>query len=155
MWREAKSAAQGETPKGGRQTGNHLLVRSGELVCALPLGAVRRVVRALPVHPLPGAGPALRGLAEFAGEPLPVLDLSRLVGAPPGAQSSYPVTVVVWAGPVDARETVGLAADAALAVAEVSPGALVGGDGALVRGEAAIGGQVVRVLDLEALGRDR
>jgi purine-binding chemotaxis protein CheW len=147
-------AGQPVRPKGGRQTGNHLLVRTGELVCALPLGAVRRVVRALPVHPLPGAGPVLKGLAEFAGEPLPVLDLARLVGAPPGGQSAYPVTVVVWAGPAGSRETVGLAADAALAVAEVSPGSLVGGDGALVRGESAVDGQVVRVLDLEALGRE-
>ncbi len=110
-----------DAPKGGRQTGNHLLVRTGELVCALPLGSVRRVVHALTVYPLPGASPVLKGLAEFAGEPLPVLDLARLVSAPPGGQSAYPVTVVVWAGPADSRETVGLAADAALAVADVPP----------------------------------
>lgn len=144
----------GPGPEAGWQGGNHLLVRAGELVCALPLGAVRRVVRALPVYPLPGAAPELRGLAEFAGEPMPVLDLARLIDAPTGAHPAHPVTVVVWLGPPESRTMVGLSADAALEVAEVSPAALVGGGG-LVRGEVGIHGQVVRVLDLEALGKER
>jgi chemotaxis signal transduction protein len=38
-----------------RDEASHLLVRAGEYVCALPLASVRRVVRALTVHPLPGA----------------------------------------------------------------------------------------------------
>lgn len=139
----------------GWQAGNHLLVRAGELVCALPLGSVRRVVRALPVHPLPGAAAELLGLAEFAGEPMPVLDLARLVDAPTGAHPSHPVTVVVWTGAPESRTMVGLSADAALELAEVAATALVGGSGGLVRGEVGISGQVVRVLDLEALGRER
>jgi purine-binding chemotaxis protein CheW len=135
--------------------GSHLLVRAGEYVCALPLASVRRVVRALPLHPLPGAAPELKGLAEFGGEPLAVLDLARLIQAPPGANPACPVTVVAWAGPAEGRDLVGLAADAALEVVDVAPGSTVGGDGALVVGEAAIGGEVVRVLDLAALGRER
>lgn len=135
--------------------GSHLLVRAGDFVCALPLGSVRRVIRALPVQPLPGAAPELRGLSEFAGEPLPVLDLARLVAAPPGANPSFPVTVVAWAGPAASREAVGLAADAALEVVDLAAAALVGGDGGLVAGEASLGEEVVRVLDLEALGRAR
>src|SRR4030095_9713675 len=46
-----------------RREGTHLLVRAGEYACALPLPAVRRVVRALTVHPLPGAMGELEGLA--------------------------------------------------------------------------------------------
>jgi chemotaxis signal transduction protein len=134
---------------------SHLLVRAGEYVCALPLASVRRVVRALPLHPLPGAAPELKGLAEFGGEPLAVLDLARLVQAPPGANPACPVTVVAWAGPADGRDLVGLAADAALEVVDVPPGSTVGGDGGLVLGEASVGGEVVRVLDLAALGRER
>ena len=61
----------------------------------------------MPVHPLPGASPELLGLAEFTGEPIPVLDLGRLVNAPPGARPTSPVTVVAWAGPPRARELVG------------------------------------------------
>lgn len=138
---------------------SHLLVRAGGYVCALPLGAVRRVVRALAVHPLPGGAPELKGLAEFAGEPLPVLDLGRLVGAAAGggtgAQAGAPVTIVAWAGPPEAREMVGLSVDAALEVVEVPLETVVGGVGGasgLVAGEAAVHGQVVRVLDLAALG---
>jgi purine-binding chemotaxis protein CheW len=135
--------------------GSHLLVRAGDQVCALPLGAVRRVVRALAIHPLPGAAPELCGLAELGGEPLPVLDLAQLLGAPRGATPAFPVTIVVWAGPPQAREMVGLAADAALEVAEVPPETVVGGGVGLVAGDASVGGQVVRVLDLTALGAAR
>ena len=137
-----------------RREGTHLLVRAGEYACALPLAAVRRVVRALTVHPLPGASGELEGLAEFGGEPLPVLNLGRLLNAPPGANPAYPVTVVVWVGPPEAREAVGLAADAALEVVHVPSGSVVAGDGGLLLGEAPVGGEVVRVVNLEALGSE-
>jgi purine-binding chemotaxis protein CheW len=144
-----------ETPeRETRREGTHLLVRAGDYACALPLASVRRVVRAVTVHPLPGAAGELEGLAEFGGEPLPVLNLGRLVSAPPGANPAYPVTVVVWVGPAGAREMVGLAADAALEVVHVPPEAVVAGDGGLLLGEAPVGGEVVRVLNLEALGRE-
>jgi purine-binding chemotaxis protein CheW len=142
-------------PRTGLSAGSHLLVQAGEYVCALPLRSVRRVVRALPVHPLPGATPELRGLSEFGGEPLPILDLARLVGAPQGANPTYPVTIVAWAGPENGRELVGLAADAALEVADVPLSAVVGGDGGFILGEAPVAGQVVRVINLEALGQER
>jgi purine-binding chemotaxis protein CheW len=141
-------------PRQGLSAGSHLLVQAGDYVCALPLRSVRRVLRALAVHPLPGASAELKGLAEFAGEPLPVLELARLVGAPPGANPTYPVTVVVWVGPEDSREAVGLAADAALEVVDVPLNAVVSGGGGFILGEAAVGGSVVRVLNLEALGRE-
>jgi chemotaxis signal transduction protein len=146
------NAASGRTAA-GRAAATHLLVRAGEYVCALPLGAVRRVLRALPLYPLPGSAPELKGLAEFAGDPLPVLDLARLARAPQGANPAYPVTVVAWAGPPEARELVGLAADAALEVVYLPAATVVGGDGALVAGETVIAGQVVRVIDLQALGQ--
>lgn len=152
----AHGSAQGNGT--GRRTsrgmGSHLLVRAGDYVCALPLTAVRRVLRSVTVHPLPGSSPELKGLAEFAGEPLPILDLSRLVGAPPGANPPFPVTIVVWVGGADSRELVGLAADAALEVVDVTPGSIVAGDGGFILGEAPIGKEVVRVLHLEALGRE-
>ena len=142
-------------PEQGEPAGaaaSHLLVRAGEYVCALPLDAVRRVLRAVAVYPLPGSAPELMGLAEFGGDPLPVLDLARLVRAPQGANPAFPVTVVAWAGAAAARELVGLAADAALDVVSLARVPPVGGDGGLVRGEAMVGGEVVRVLDLAALG---
>jgi len=129
-----------------------LLVQAGEQECALPLDRVRRVVRALQVHPLPGAAPALLGLAEYGGEPLPVLDLARLLAAPPAAAGAAAVTVIVAAGPSGATELVGLAADAALDIAEAPLVGLPGADRGLVAGEALVDGRPVRVLDLGMLG---
>lgn len=136
----------------------HLLAQAGEVVCAVPLASVRQVVKALPVHRLPGASEELAGLAEFVGEPLPVLDLARLVGAAPGANPSYPVTLVCWVGrgPQNggtAPELVGLAADAALEVVGLDPDAVVSLEEGVAAGEVRVGEAVVRVLDLASLGR--
>ena len=150
----AVQSSGSQSVRGGLSTGSHLLVQAGEYVCAVPLVSVRRVLRALPIHPLPGSAPELEGLAEFGGEPLPVLNLARMVNAAPGANPAYPVTIVVWAGPPDAREMMGLAADAALEVADVPPSSVVTGDGGFLLGEAPVAGRVVRVLNLEALGRE-
>ena len=140
--------------RGGLSTGSHLLVQAGEYVCALPLVSVRRVVRSLAVHPLPGSAPELEGLAEFGGEPLPILNLARMVNAAPGANPSYPVIVVVWAGTSESREIMGLAVDAALEVADVPTSSVVAGGGGFLLGEAPVAGRVVRVLNLEALGHE-
>ncbi len=134
-------------------TASHLLVRAGQRVCALPIESVRRIVRALTVHPLPGGSEELLGLSEFAGEPLPVVSLARLIQAPAGANPVHPVTVVVWVGEGEGRELLGLAADAALDVVHLPSAGIAGGDGGLVRGEGPLGDEAVRVLDLAALGR--
>jgi purine-binding chemotaxis protein CheW len=139
-------------PSTGAASLRALLVETGEYLCALPINQVRQVVSALPVHPLPGASPELLGLAEFTGEPIAVLDLGRLVGAPTGARPANPVTVIVWAGPPHARELVGLAADAALEIVEIAPADIAGAGAGLVGGEIPVGGRPATVLNLEALG---
>ena len=130
----------------------YLLVEVGEERCVLPLARVRRIVRDLQVTPLPGAAAELQGLAELGGEPLPVVDLGRLLGIAPGASPAYPVTVIVWAGRADARELVGLEVDAALEVVSVEPEAIAAGGEGLVRGDVSLGGRPVRVISLTALG---
>jgi chemotaxis signal transduction protein len=122
----------------------YLLVRCGERVAALPAAAVRRVVRGARLHPLPGAGPGLVGLAEFAGEPLAVLDLAQLLGDERGS-SRPPVTVVTWLGSGSERELVGLGVDDAIEVADLDPSALA-------LGTALVGGRPVLVVDTERLG---
>lgn len=144
-------AASGRSVAGGDPPVAHLLVRAGDGVCALPLAGVRRVVKAVVVHRLPGAAPELLGLAEYAGEPLAVLDLARLVGAASGANPTHPVTVVVAAGPPGGEELVGLAADAALEVVAIEPSAIADGGGGAAGGEAVVAGEVVRVVDLAGL----
>ena len=126
-------------------SGSHLLVRVGETTAAVPALAVRRVVRALELHPLPGAGDGLLGLSEFGGEPIAVLDLARLLGVASASTAAPPVTVVAWIGPRAERELVGLAVDEALEVASL--------DGAAVAaGEALLRGETVRLVDVERLG---
>lgn len=138
---------------GEQELRRYLMVRAGEDLCVLPLERVRRVVRDLQVVPLPGASAELKGLAEFGGEPLAVLDLTRVVGAARGANPQYPVTVVAVAGPRDHPELVGLSVDAALEVVEVEADAVVAGGEGIVRGDVAIADQPVRVISLAALGR--
>jgi chemotaxis signal transduction protein len=122
----------------------YLLVRVGERVVALPAEAVRRVVRGARLHPCPGAGPGLVGLAEFAGEPLAVLDLAQLLGDE-RHRGRPPVTVVTWLGSGNDRELVGLGVDEALEVADIDPVALG-------FGEAELGGRAVAGVDLDLLG---
>jgi hypothetical protein len=62
------------------------------------------------------------------------------------------VTVIVAVGPRGATELVGLAAEAALDIAETPLSALPGNDHAMVVGEVLLAGRPVRVLDLGALG---
>lgn len=123
---------------------DYLLVRVGECVVALPTDAVRRVVRDARLQPCPGAGPGLVGLAEFAGEPLAVLDLAQLLGAE-RRRGRPPVTVVTWLGSGSGRELVGLGVDEALEVAGLDPVALG-------LGEIQLGGRAIAAVDPERLG---
>jgi chemotaxis-related protein WspB len=50
---------------------------------ALPLARVDRVLPAARLQELPGAPDYVRGLLNLHGEPVPVVDLSRLAGTPP------------------------------------------------------------------------
>lgn len=131
----------------------YLLVQVGEDLCLLPLERVRRIVRELGVTPLPGTTAELKGLAEFGGEPLPVLDLGQLVQASPGPNPPYSVTVIGWAGPSEAHELVGLAVDSVLEVVDVPADSIAAGSDGVVRGEAILDGRQVRVVSLAALGR--
>lgn len=144
----AKSAVP--APEGGDR---YLMVQVGEDLCLLPLHRVRRIVRDLDVTPLPGTSAELKGLAEFGGEPLPVLDLGQLVKAPPGPNPPYAVTVIAYAGPDEAQELIGLAVDAVLEVVTVPADAVAAvGDG-VIRGEASLRETPVRLISLAALGR--
>lgn len=129
------------------------MVQVGEDVCLLPLDRVRRIVRDLSVTPLPGTTAELKGLAEFGGEPLPVLDLGQLVKAAPGPHPPYSVTVVGYAGPPEGRELVGMAVDAVLEVVTVPADSIATGGDGVVRGEALVRERQVRVISLAALGR--
>lgn len=126
-----------------------LVLAAGDRLAAVEVRWVRRIARALPVTPLPGARPQLLGLAQFAGEPLPVLDLAQLLGAGPGQPSRFPVTVVIWAG--QDKELVGLAADAALDLVSITSDALIPVGEGIVAAEVALPQGTAELIDVTRL----
>ena len=56
-----------------------LTLRAGDRHCAVPLVHVAEVMRPLPIEPLAGAPPFVRGLAIVRGSATPVIDLAALL----------------------------------------------------------------------------
>jgi purine-binding chemotaxis protein CheW len=57
-----------------------VLVRARSWTCALPIRDVVETMRALPVRPIAGAPPFVRGVAMIRGGLLPVVSLGALLG---------------------------------------------------------------------------
>lgn len=57
-----------------------LIVTARTGTCAIPLAQVIETMRLLPVEPLGGMPRFVRGLSIIRGKPLPVVDLSALLG---------------------------------------------------------------------------
>jgi purine-binding chemotaxis protein CheW len=57
-----------------------LLCRAGTLLCALPVDQIAVTMRLLPIEPVAGTPPYLRGLAVIRGVPVPVVDLGSIIG---------------------------------------------------------------------------
>jgi chemotaxis signal transduction protein len=130
-----------------------LLVRSGGTFYAVPASQVRHVVRGLTCHPVPGGQAHLLGLAQFAGEPLAVLDLHSLAeGAPP--QSSHRTTVILGRGARDSWTAVGLAVNEALMVRTVDCIAENPRRGELVLGTVDLDGEKFNVVNAAVLFED-
>jgi purine-binding chemotaxis protein CheW len=56
-----------------------LVLSAGSDLCAVPTDDVVEIMRALPVKPLPGLPPFLKGLSIIRGAPVPVVDLDCLL----------------------------------------------------------------------------
>jgi len=128
----------------------YLLVRSGGTRWALPADQVRRVVRNLPCHPVPGGQPHLVGLAQYAGEPLAVLDLHNLVGGGT-LRSDHRATVILDRRNERSGSVLGLAIDEAQRVVTVAHPPQPDSEDALVQGTITIDGDAVNVLDTACL----
>jgi purine-binding chemotaxis protein CheW len=91
----------------------------------LEASAVREVVRAVAVTPLPGAPPAVEGVINVRGRVVPVLGARARFGLParePGPDDHLIVTDL-------GGRVVALRVDRALGLARVSPAAVEGGEG--------------------------
>jgi chemotaxis signal transduction protein len=129
-----------------------LIVRAGDLMCALQLLLVRRILRSLKTHPVPGSQPELLGLGQWRGEPLAVLDLNLLVaGGEPRTGNSW-VTVIVKVPTGEGEEMLGMAVDEEIDVVRIAEDEVEAVAQGLVVGEATHGTRLVRILDLTAMG---
>jgi len=130
-----------------------LLVRSGGSCYAVPAAQVRHVVRGLACYSVPGGQPHLLGLAQYAGEPLAVLDLHSMAeGEAP--QAHYRTTVILGRGSRESWTAVGLAVNEALRVqtlvGEVSDGPREG----LVSGAIDLEGETIKLVNTGVLFED-
>ena len=71
-----------------------LLFRARTQLLALPLTHVIETMRPLPIEPLAGAPPYVRGISVIRGEPVPVVDVARLLCGDESAPSRL-VTIAV------------------------------------------------------------
>lgn len=123
-----------------------LLVRSGGACYAIPAAQVRHVVRGLACYPVPGGEPHLIGLAQFAGEPLAVLDLHAVAeGAAP--QAHHRTTVILGRDAPDSWTAVGFAVTDAIRVHSFDRAVAVDEPSGLVTGSVELEGELVRVVD--------
>jgi purine-binding chemotaxis protein CheW len=80
---------------GNEETHAHvLIVRVGEIACALPIDHVVETMRPLPVEALGHAPGFVRGLAIIRGIATPVIDTARLLGTAGGPGTRFVVVRV-------------------------------------------------------------
>lgn len=102
-----------------------LLFHIGRDRYALRLGVVRRVLPLLALKQLPLAPPAVAGLMDLHGQPVPVIDLCRLAGAG-AAPACYDTRIVLvdYHAQDGACHALGLMAERVRGVREIDPGTL-------------------------------
>lgn len=120
----------------------------------LRLGAVTRVLPVAGLKQLPLAPPYVAGLLDLHGTPVPVIDLSRLAGAPAG-QMWFDTRIILVDYPADGgARPLGLLAEHVAGVETVNPAAFSasGVEGAPFLGQVAGGeGGMLQLVEAEGL----
>jgi purine-binding chemotaxis protein CheW len=80
------------------QSAEVLVFMIGEVRCAIPLGDVREVVRAVALTPLPTAPSIVEGVIDVRGRLVPVLDLRGRLGLPAEPNRADQKLVIADAG---------------------------------------------------------
>jgi len=89
---------------------SYLLVRAGGEDFAVPVAPIVRVLRNLSFYGVPGGRSPLIGLSQYAGEPVPVIDLVG-VGRGAGGGGGHPIVVLLRCGQDLAPAIIGAAVD--------------------------------------------
>jgi chemotaxis signal transduction protein len=130
-----------------------LLVRAGNMSCAVPATDVVKVVRRLRCFAVPGSRPHLVGLAQYGGDPLPVLDLHVLVKSG-GSNARHHSTVILGRGRKRGRSVLGLAVDEVLRVVHLPRKALDEPNTDFVGDTVELEGDDIKVLNTQQLLRE-
>lgn len=139
-----------QEPNGAREDQRVLIVRSGVSRCALPTEDVVRVVRDLTWHPVPGSRLHFLGLAQYGGEPLPVLDLHAIVeGTPSGGR--HRSTIILGRGRERIHSLVGVAVEEVLRVADLVEPAPLAAESELVTEAIEIDGEALKIVNTKRL----
>jgi purine-binding chemotaxis protein CheW len=96
--------------------GTYLTFDLGGEEYAFGILAVRELVAALPLTPIPGASHAVLGMCNLRGRVLPVVSLRLRLGLPPAPMSATSVFIIVEHG----AQAIGLAVDRVLEVVAVT-----------------------------------
>jgi purine-binding chemotaxis protein CheW len=137
------------TPAGTTQ---HVVLLLGREEYAVPINAVREIVRWREPRPLPGQPPDVEGAVDLRGEVVMVVDLRARLGSPGAASADQDIVVL----DLPDREPVGLTVDGVSEVLQAgegeyrpAPGGVGCGD--YVDGVLVLGDRLVVLLDLERL----
>ncbi len=82
------------------------------------------------------------------------LSLRALVDPGGDSDAEVPFAIIVTAGPVGEEERVALAIDDALTIGSISDATMSMVNEGIIEGETVIEGQIVRILDLSAIGTE-
>lgn len=115
--------APGETDGETGGALDFVTVTVADLRLALPLPAVRAVIRLPELVRIPLGPPSLDGLAHWHGDAVPVLDLATALGRPGGAEATRETRVVLVGhrSQMGGQTTVGLRVDAMAGILRSNP----------------------------------
>jgi purine-binding chemotaxis protein CheW len=103
------------------ERGSWLVVAVGSKRCAIPLAEVIETMRLLPIEPVRGMPPFVRGLSIIRGIATPVLDLGLAIGVH-ATDAAATRLVLLRVGTGERR--IALALDAVVGVRQLDPAAL-------------------------------
>jgi purine-binding chemotaxis protein CheW len=89
----ADFAAGGDSAPDTEKQGDVVVLTVGPDIYAVRAAAVREVIPAPEVTPLPGSGPVFLGVCNVRGDIVPILDTSALLGLGTGPTPSHAVIV--------------------------------------------------------------
>lgn len=158
----------GETAIGGfpevtaDRAGKYLTFSLARKIYGIPLAKAKEILGMLPLFSAPNTDPQIKGVINFRGRAIPVIDLRSLLGLREAAPADRTCIVVVEVPTSKPRRQTGLLVDAVAEVATVSqadieaPAAFPNlTDSATVVGLARMKGRSVTLLDIDRILADR